>query len=214
VTADHATVGLRERKKAETREALSSAALRLAVELGPDGVTVDAIADAAGVSARTFFNYFASKEDAILGNTSVSTSRLVEQLVGRPRDEPPLVALRAAVHATVDHLQSDPDDWFARSRLVRSYPELSVRYAARLAALERELVLEIAARTGLDADRDPYPGVVAGATMAAARVALTIWQERGSRDSLPALLDEVFDSLAAGLRPPAPPAARRRRRRS
>ncbi len=201
------TVSLRERKKAETRVALASAALRLAVHLGPDGVTVDEIAKAAGVSPRTFFNYFASKEDAILGNTSASTSRLVEHLAERPSDEPPLDALRAAMHASIDHLQTDPDEWIARNRLVRGYPSLAVRYAARLADLERELVLEIARRTGLDADRDPYPGVVAGATMAAARVALTLWQEHGPRGSLPALLDEVFDQLMTGLSAPA----RRRR---
>ena len=200
-------VSLRERKKAETRVALASAALRLAVELGPERVTVDEIADAAGVSQRTFFNYFASKEDAILGNTSASASRLVEQLAVRPPGEPPLDALRAAMHASIDHLQSDPDEWIARNRLVRGYPALAIRYAARLADLERELVLEMARRTGLDADRDPYPGVVAGATMAAARVALTLWQERGPRGSLPSLVDEVFDQLMTGL---AAPARRRR----
>lgn len=54
--------GLRERKKAETRQALAEAALALAVERGPAAVTVDDIADAAGVSARTVFNYFPTKE--------------------------------------------------------------------------------------------------------------------------------------------------------
>jgi AcrR family transcriptional regulator len=199
------TVGLRERKKAETRVALASAALRLAVARGPDRVTVDEIADAAGVSPRTFFNYFGSKEDAILGNSSASTSRLVEELAARPADESPLVALRAAMHAGVDHLESDPDDWIARNRLVRGYPALAVRYAARLADLEREVVLEIARRTGLDADRDPYPGVVTGAAMAGARVALTLWQEQRPPRSLSALLDEVFEHLTGGLAPPARP---------
>ena len=176
------------------------AALRLAVERGPDRVTVDEIAQAAGVSPRTFFNYFATKEDAILGNSSASASRLLEQFVDRVRPtRHPSMRCRAAMHASVDHLQADPDEWIARSRLVRDHPALSVRYAARLAALERELVLEIARRTGLDADRDPYPGVIAGAAMASVRVALTIWQERGPRGSLPALLDEAFDQLAAGL---------------
>ena len=89
------TVGLRERKKAETRDALASAALRLADELGPDRVTVDEIAAAAGVSPRTFFNYFASKEDAIVGSTESSTSRVVQELASRPVGEGPIDALRA-----------------------------------------------------------------------------------------------------------------------
>ena len=198
------SIGLRERKKAETREALASAALRLALELGPDRVTVDEIANAAGVSPRTFFNYFASKEDAILGNTSASTSRLVEQLAARPPHEAPLDALRAAMHASVDHLQADPDEWIARNRLVREYPSLSVRYASRLSEVERELVAEIARRTRLHPDRDTYPAVVVGSAMAAARVALTVWQERPRRTSLHAMFDEVFDQLAAGLPPPPP----------
>ncbi|NED89115.1 TetR family transcriptional regulator, partial [Streptomyces sp. SID11233] len=60
------TVGLRERKKAATREAVHKAALSLAVEHGFEHVTVEAIADAAGISRRTFSNYFTAKEDAVL----------------------------------------------------------------------------------------------------------------------------------------------------
>ena len=156
------TAGLRERKKAETRDALASAALRLADELGPDRVTVDEIAAAAGVSPRTFFNYFASKEDAIVGSTESSTSRVVQELASRPAAEAPIDALRAAVHASADHLEADPDDWIIRHRLVTRYPALGVRYAARLAAVEHELVVEIARRTRLDADVDTYPAARVG----------------------------------------------------
>ena len=127
---------MRERKKAETRDALASAALSLADELGPDRVTVDEIAAAAGVSARTFFNYFATKEDAIVGSSESSTARVVQELAARPASEPPIDALRAAVHASADHLQADPDDWIIRHRLVGRYPALRERYAARLAAVE------------------------------------------------------------------------------
>jgi AcrR family transcriptional regulator len=192
------TIGLRERKKAETRDALASAALRLADQLGPDRVTVDEIAAAAGVSARTFFNYFGTKEDAIVGSSESSTARVVQELAARPASEPPIDALRAAVHASADHLEADPDDWIIRHRLVGRYPALAARYAARLAGVEHELVLEVARRTKLDPDVDTYPAVVVSAALAAARVALTVWQERERRGSLPALFDEVFDQLASG----------------
>jgi AcrR family transcriptional regulator len=205
------TVGLRERKKAETRDALASAALRLADEIGPDRVTVDEIASAAGVSSRTFFNYFASKEDAIVGSTESSTARVVQELVSRPAAELPIDALRAAVHASADHLEADPDDWIIRHRLVARYPALGVRYAARLSAVEHELVAEVARRTRLDADVDTYPAALVSAAMAAARVALTVWQARERRASLPDLFDEVFDQLASGFSLVPRRSARRRR---
>jgi len=206
------TVGLRERKKAETLDALASAALRLADQLGPDRVTVDEIAAAAGVSARTFFNYFATKEDAIVGSSESSAARVVQELAARPAAEPPVDALRAAVHASADHLQADPDDWIIRHRLVSRYPALAARYAARLAAVEHELLLEVARRTKLDPDVDTYPAVVVSAALAAARVALTVWQERERRGSLPALFDEVFDQLASGFTLVPRRSARRGRR--
>jgi AcrR family transcriptional regulator len=205
------TQGLRERKKAETRDALASAALRLADELGPDRVTVDEIAAAAGVSPRTFFNYFASKEDAIVGSTESSTARVVQELASRPAGETPIDALRAAVHASADHLEADPDDWIIRHRLVSRYPALGVRYAARLSAVEHELVVEIARRTRLDPEVDTYPAALVSAAMASARVALTVWQARERRASLPALFDEVFDQLESGFSLVPRRSARRRR---
>ena len=59
-------IGLRERKKSATRQALHEAALRPAADAGPDGVTVEAIADVATLSRRAFSNYFASREQALL----------------------------------------------------------------------------------------------------------------------------------------------------
>ena len=189
---------LRERKKAETRDALAAAALRLADEHGLETVTVDDIANAAGVSPRTFFNYFPSKEDAIVGISPAFTALVVEGLRERPASEAPLDSLRAAVHVSADHLESDPDVWFVRRRLAARHPSLAVLHSARLASVERELVVEIARRTRLDPDIDTYPAAVVGTALAAARVALAVWGERARRGSLPALFDEVFDQLAAG----------------
>ncbi len=80
---DHAA-GLRERKKLATRHALSTAAMRLAIERGLDNVLVEDIAEAAGVSARTFNNYFASKYEAICALQQDRATRIGDALRCRP----------------------------------------------------------------------------------------------------------------------------------
>src|SRR6188768_3118960 len=81
--------GMRERKKLATRDALSAAALRLALEHGPQNVRVDDIAEAAGVSPRTYNNYFSSREQAIVGALATERGQHVAAaLRKRPTDEP------------------------------------------------------------------------------------------------------------------------------
>jgi AcrR family transcriptional regulator len=205
--------GLRERKKAETRAALQDAALRLAEQHGVDKVSVEAIAEAAGVSPRTFFNYFPSKDDAIIGLAPSEPSPLLGYLLERPLDEAPSQALRHAIHASIERLQEDPDRWALRRRLVQRHPDLAARYAARLAEVERDLVVEIARRLDVDPDLDIYPGTVVGASMAATRMALTIWQNHDDPPPLAQLIDQAFDLLASGLAPPRPKSTSRSRSR-
>ena len=88
--------GLRERKKAATRAALHEAAVRLAAEHGFDRLTVEAIADAAGVSRRTFSNYFSGKEEALFHGDAERLRRLLELLAEQPADELPWTALAYA----------------------------------------------------------------------------------------------------------------------
>jgi AcrR family transcriptional regulator len=194
--------GLRERKKAETHQALAKAALDLADRLGPDRVTVEAIADAAGVSPRTFFNYFSSKEDAIVGIAPAQSSALLADLLSRPEGEPPLDALRAVVLAAAERLQAVGDDWVIRHRLIQKHHSLAVTRASWFAEVERRMTEEIARRTGLDPGLDVYPGLVVSATIGALRVAIDVWQERGRAGALEMLIDDAFDVLAHGLRLP------------
>jgi AcrR family transcriptional regulator len=196
--------GLRERKKAETRAALQDAALQLAARHGVDKVSVEAIAEAAGVSPRTFFNYFSSKEDAILGGAPSDPSPLADLLRARPEDEEPLDALRAALKDSVESLKDDPDRWALRRQLTVRHPELATRYAARLARLEQDLVVEIARRLDLDPDHDLYPGTVVGAAMAAVRVAMTVWQNQDHPPDLDGLIDRAIDLLEGSLARPTP----------
>src|SRR5690242_10659159 len=117
--------GLRERKKIATRQALHEAALRLAAEHGVDGVTVEAIADDAGVSRRTFSNYFASKEQALLHGDQERMLRLVEAMRARPVGEQPWTALTNAAAEFYRELGDLDPAGVARSRLVRSHPALA-----------------------------------------------------------------------------------------
>jgi AcrR family transcriptional regulator len=198
------TDGLRERKKAETRRALSSAALRLAREHGPDRVTIEAIAEAAGVSPRTFFNYFASKDDAIVGVGPVEASELVRDLVEQPPDITPVAALRNMAVAAVARLEENADELWQRHQLTQEHPWLAARRIAAFAEVERRLAEEIARRTGRDLDRDPYPGLVVTAASGALKTAVSVWQERGRQDRLVDVLDEAFGHIERGFALPVP----------
>ncbi|MEY2447762.1 MAG: hypothetical protein QOH79_1238 [Acidimicrobiaceae bacterium] len=195
-----AVLGLRERKKADTRVAISRAALRLAIERGPDAITVDDIAAAADVSPRTVFNYFATKEEAILGfdpNRKVEVGRSVRE---RPARELPLTALRAAFVEIATGVPEVAEMSRARVQLVRDHPQLHPSYVAGYAALENALVEAIAQRTALDPEQSLYPRLVVSTAIAAFRVALD--RAGPGRASLIAAIDEAFDALAGGLRPP------------
>ena len=124
------TVGLRERKKADTRAAISRAALRLAIEHGPDAITVDDIAAAADVSPRTVFNYFATKEEAILGFDPNRNLEVGRSVLERPARESPLTTLRAAFVEIATGVPEVAEISRARVQLVRDHPQLHPSYVA------------------------------------------------------------------------------------
>jgi AcrR family transcriptional regulator len=188
--------GLRERKKAATRQALYEAALRLAVERGPEAVTVEAIADEANVSRRTFSNYFASKEEAFFHGEQVRTASLVELVRSRPPDEPPWRALTAATLTGYADLRDVDPRWLAQLQLIRRHPSLVAGQIANMTELELALAEEISARQG---DPDPLKArIMAAAFLSTLRVVFTTWAEQGG----PAPLGETLESglAAAGSR--------------
>ena len=197
--------GLRERKKAETRQAIADAALHLAVERGPGDITVEDIAAAADVSARTVFNYFPSKEAAILGFDPQRRIELVARLDSRPPEESPLEALREAMRGT--RPGEGALTWSTRARLAQEHPQLQAAYLAGFESLEADLTDALARRLGLDPAADPYPRLVVTVAVAATRLAIGDAIDCGAADSIPQRIDEAFAALASGL--PAPDPARR-----
>jgi AcrR family transcriptional regulator len=204
VMSTSAPPGRRDRKKAETREALRWAALQLALEHGYEQLTVEAITEAADVSLRTFFNYFSSKDDALLGPDADRAAALAAQLAARPADEPPVAALRAVFGQLAESFADRQPMWQARMELVRANPQLWPQLHAGFSAFERTLTEAVAARAGSDSSVDLYPGVVAAAAVGAMRVAVAHWRAAGESASLHDLVVGAFDVLAAGLDAPGP----------
>lgn len=190
----HLDLGLRERKKAETRKAIADAALALAVERGPAAVTVDDIAAAAGISARTVFNYFATKEDAILGVDAERRRDLLDRLDARPADESPLRALREAMRDSTGSSEGAVA-WRTRARLARQHPQLQAAYIAGFSSLEDELTGVIARRTGVDPAVDPFPRLVVAVALTAMRVAVDHAIDQHRPDASADAIDRAFAAL-------------------
>ncbi|WP_230686356.1 TetR/AcrR family transcriptional regulator [Catellatospora vulcania] len=179
------TTTLRERKKEATRQALHEAVLRLAVERGLDAVTVDAIADEANVSRRTFSNYFANKEDALLHGDRMRINGLLELLRARPAGESPWQALTAAALAQFEQIGEVDPNWVAQTRLLRRHPTLLAQQAATQATLEQELAAEIAARDPGHPDEPMRSRVLAAVFMVTLRTVFGLWVEKRGGVALP-----------------------------
>jgi AcrR family transcriptional regulator len=189
---------LRERKKVATRQALSRAAALLAVERGVEGVTIEAIADAAGVSPRTFHNYFPGKEEAIVAPLTDGAQAVIDALRARPAGEPIWDALREVVRESL--LPTDTrDETIALLRVVKRNPALVGKQLCGLGEMQRQIAEVIAMRTGTHAGRDLYPHLLAGAAGVAMRTAVDLWVDGGSGADLPELIDSAFAQLRAGL---------------
>jgi AcrR family transcriptional regulator len=189
--------GLRERKKQRTRDDIRAAAARLFDERGFDDVTVDEISEACDISPRTFYRYFASKEDVVLGPVESSIERLRDLLTNRPLDEAPTASLRAAfTHLALD-IERDPEAVLRHGALIRATPSLQLRRLQRQAALEAGITPTLARRFGAGAG-DMRPALLVACAFSAFRIAMITWMQDGGTGSLADRVDEALGQLAAG----------------
>jgi len=192
-------LGLRERKKMATRQEIGAVAMRLAVERGPENVTVEDIATAANVSPRTFNNYFSSKLEAISAPGIDRAARIGATLCERPAAEPLWDAITAAVLEHYDAVQSPRGAWRDGMRQVLHSPPMRGEYLKTNAAMQRALAVAIAERTGLDADRDMLPMVLAGAVTTASQTAVRRWFAADPPVELRPLVRDALSQLAAAI---------------
>lgn len=196
--------GLRERKKAQTRQALSWAAVKLSVQRGFENVLVEDIAAEAGVSPRTFNNYFSSKAEAVAARHVDRIANIASALRERPTDEPIWTAITAAV-LDQDGLDAEPPaGWVEGVRVMIETPALQGEVAKAYTVAGRVLAEVIAERTGTDPERDLYPKLVAQMVGVAYDVATTHWMNATDRPQpLGELLREALEQVASGLPDPS-----------
>ena len=173
--------GLRERKKQRTRDALVRAALTLFTSKGYEHTTVDEIAEAVEVSQRTFFRYFAGKEDAAFAVQRIAEAHFIQAVRERPPHEAPLEALRQAVlqgwHTINEAVESVvPAELQMRMYyVIESTPVLLAAHMRRSAETEETVARLIAEREGVDVDRDLRPRVVVALFSGLMRLAERRW---------------------------------------
>jgi AcrR family transcriptional regulator len=187
------TVGLRERKKERTRRLLADVALDLFEARGFDRTTVDDIAAAAEVSPRTFFRYFAAKDEALFD----VQEQFRALLASRPADEPLLVSLREIGTALIAGELVDEDRVRRVVALVHTETALRSRYEALMGMIEADLTGWAAGRLGVPPS-DMRPRLLGAAVLAARRVAMDVWLESPGVD-LSGQVSRAIDLLAAGL---------------
>lgn len=188
---------LRERNKVRARAEIAAAALGLFAERGFEGVTVDQIVEAAGVSRRTFFRYFETKEDALLADYPELNFRLTNRLVNCGHDHP-LDAVRAGLHDLVDWYVDRSEAVLARSKVIRDAMHLAARNLEFLSQWERAISATLAGHIEGD-DSDLMARAAGAAIVAAFRAALTEWVRSSCREDLRVLTDRSLDLITGGL---------------
>lgn len=193
--------GLRERKKAKTRQAIRKAAYRLFGEQGYAATSVEHIADAAEVSTSTVFRYFPTKEDIVL--TDEYDPLMHEALLARPPEESPVAALRGAILEVVGQSVRqepgrEPAEVRQRLRLVRDVPALRARMTGQMSGTVRALAAALAGRTGMD-EGSLELRVVTGALVGATAEAMFFWADgEEPREDLFTLVDRALSVVEQG----------------
>ena len=201
-------VPLPQRKRQLVREEIARAAWLLFAERGYEDTTVDAIARAAGISRRSFFRYFSSKEDVVVGTTDALAEEVLDAFARRPAGEPPLVAIERALKPAIETRLADAAEARAIVSLLRESRTLRRALLERHARLEERLAVLIAVRTGADLRRDPTPALLAFLARALMDTAWNVWYDQRPRN-VGAMIDDLFRRLRGLVRSRSAPRPRR-----
>lgn len=181
------------------RAEVSAVAFRLFTEQGFDRTTVDQIATEAGLSRATFFRYFRTKEDVVLGDLEDLGHDIARRLSERPVDERPWDSLRCALAVLGEFNADEPEKALAYVRMFCETPSLKARRWEKQQAWQDLLVPEVSRRLGIDpaAVDDPRAHALVASALACKDAATDAWTACNGTIPLTALIDRAMEALTA-----------------
>ncbi|MFE7979769.1 TetR/AcrR family transcriptional regulator [Streptomyces shenzhenensis] len=197
-------LGLRERTRRAVRREITETAERLFIERGYDATTIEDIAAAIGMSPRSVFRYFPTKEDLLVGKFDTFTDSLAEALSARPGDEPAWTSLRRSFEVLVPQYEDADTAAMAKriQEVVFSTPALHARYLQKLQALQDAAVDTLRARSEGASPAPGAPGLatlelaaVVGAAFACLLAAQRAWLAGDGARPIASLLDDAMAAL-------------------
>lgn len=191
-----ATPGLRERKKRQRRKLIESTALDLFARDGFDATTVETIAAACDIAPRTFFSYFATKDDLVLADYADRLQRILDAFAARPADEPAWEALQRSFEAIAADYESQADPLRARLAIMVTAPSVRARSLELQLGWEFALAERLAERA--DVADDTVAQLLAGTALAIMRGALRQWLTSGTDSNPPELMRRGFSLAGDG----------------
>jgi AcrR family transcriptional regulator len=187
---------LRDRATRAVRSEVGAIAMRLFLQQGFDKTTVDQIAAEAGLSRTSFFRYFATKEDVVLGDLEERGQQVLEALVARPAGEPAWQALRHAFTVLLEATATSPERGLSMARMLNDTPSLRAGQLGKQVSWQDRLTPEVARRLGVtDQTYDPRPRAVVAAALACLNAAVDSWTAANGTLDLSALLDQAMSAL-------------------
>ena len=184
--------GLREKRKRQLRSELSRHAIQLFTQKGFEETTIDEIVDPLAVSKRTFFRYFATKEDLVFAWYEELTGELVRALEARPKGEPPFESVCETLLSLLHYYDENPKWALTMTRLAKATPALVGKSFEKRSIWERELAKVLAKRLPNTPTRDLTARVTVAAALAAFTCGIDEWTDSRGKANIRACLDRAF----------------------
>jgi AcrR family transcriptional regulator len=194
--AEQTKPGLRELTRRAVRAQIAETAMSLFASQGFAETTVDQIATAVGMSARSVFRYFPTKEDMVVGHLDEIGGKLAAALEARPRTEPVWTALRRAMQGHLDNLTADTDANVAMALMLSRTPALQPALLEKRARWVEALVPGVRLRLSGRADaKEIKARAIASSALACLNIAADTWADSGGTNPIGKLLDVAIAAV-------------------